>query len=468
MAVDDPTRVTVVLIGVESPAPIAYPDASSLHSFTRLRGVRADLDWYSAFFREVVPPLNLKLIRPTPESPTETGAEALMNLIRGEFAGLQDGELLVLVLCGHGFQVRDLNGDERQDRLDEAYATSHGLILDDFFDEVWKTQTKVHASAVAIVDTCNSDTLAMRAAAERREPVINEDSGIPRLQLSASESWERAFETSSETKPRGYLSLALQDVWEGIPEARQSYRTLFLKTAELTGLRSPQTPRIRYYGPANEASFLDAAPFGYRAATDREPSNDVTPGPRRAHSTAHVRRLNQDSDRDARPAGMAAAHRVTQPASGLDPQDRNRRIAQLRDLLGNLGEDSDLRPPVRYAVGSHTSFGARSFAYWGLVLLDTAPITIGDDVLIGPDVQLLTTHPDHPRQAPSPIVIGDRVQLGAGVIIHPGVTIGAGTVVGAGSVITHDLPAGELAVGSPARIVPHAETSNPTPPKLTP
>jgi maltose O-acetyltransferase len=93
------------------------------------------------------------------------------------------------------------------------------------------------------------------------------------------------------------------------------------------------------------------------------------------------------------------------------------------------------------------------------VALDVARITIGDDVQVGPLVQLLTpTHPldaDLRRakwEAAEPIVIGDNVWLGGGVIVCPGVTIGADTVVGAGAVVTRDLPAGVVAAGVPARV----------------
>ena len=92
--------------------------------------------------------------------------------------------------------------------------------------------------------------------------------------------------------------------------------------------------------------------------------------------------------------------------------------------------------------------------------LDVAAVTIGDDVQIGPNVQLLTpTHPVEPEprrqkwEAARPITIGDNVWLGGGVIVLPGVTIGDGTVVGAGSVVSRDLPANVVAVGNPARIV---------------
>lgn len=89
-----------------------------------------------------------------------------------------------------------------------------------------------------------------------------------------------------------------------------------------------------------------------------------------------------------------------------------------------------------------------------------APITIGDDVQIGPGVQLLTPiHPveAEPRrakwEAARPITIGANVWLGGGVIVLPGVSVGENTVVGAGTVVLRDLPADVVAVGNPARIV---------------
>jgi maltose O-acetyltransferase len=94
------------------------------------------------------------------------------------------------------------------------------------------------------------------------------------------------------------------------------------------------------------------------------------------------------------------------------------------------------------------------------VVLDVARVTIGDDVQMGPNVQLLTaTHPLEPGprrdrwESARPITIGDNAWLGGGVIVGPGVTIGANTVVGAGAVVMRDLPPGVLAVGVPARVV---------------
>ena len=132
----------------------------------------------------------------------------------------------------------------------------------------------------------------------------------------------------------------------------------------------------------------------------------------------------------------------------------------LDELLGALGPGSEIRPPLHLDYGYNLRIGARVFVNFGLVALDVASITIGDDVQIGPGVQLLTpTHPveAEPRrdkwEAARPIAIGDNVWLGGGAIVLPGVTIGANTVVGAGAVVNRDLPADVVAVGNPARVV---------------
>lgn len=145
-------------------------------------------------------------------------------------------------------------------------------------------------------------------------------------------------------------------------------------------------------------------------------------------------------------------------ATSVRAVEERRRL--LRDLLGSIGEGTEIRPPLYVDYGSHISIGARCFANFGLVALDVAPITIGDDVQIASNVQLLTpTHPVEPGprrakwEAAKPITIGDNVWLGGGAIVLAGVTIGENTVVGAGAVVPRDLPPNVVAVGNPARIV---------------
>jgi maltose O-acetyltransferase len=136
------------------------------------------------------------------------------------------------------------------------------------------------------------------------------------------------------------------------------------------------------------------------------------------------------------------------------------RTSMLRGLFGRFGAGSFIRAPFHCDYGFNIFIGERVFANFGLVVLDVAKVIIGDDTLIGPNVQLLTaTHPleAEPRQAKwessKPITIGTNVWLGGGVIVCPGVTIGDNTVVGAGAVVTRNLPANVLAVGNPAKVI---------------
>ncbi|MFD6326640.1 sugar O-acetyltransferase [Streptomyces sp. NPDC058442] len=134
--------------------------------------------------------------------------------------------------------------------------------------------------------------------------------------------------------------------------------------------------------------------------------------------------------------------------------------AILAELLGAVGEQAHVRPPLYVDYGSNITIGARTFVNYNLTALDVAAIVIGEDCQIGPGVQLLTpTHPLEPQprrdklEAAQPITIGDNVWIGGGAIVLPGVTIGDNSVIGAGSVVTKDVPANVVAVGSPARPV---------------
>jgi maltose O-acetyltransferase len=132
----------------------------------------------------------------------------------------------------------------------------------------------------------------------------------------------------------------------------------------------------------------------------------------------------------------------------------------LAELLGSLGEDAFIKPPLFVDYGERISIGPRTFINYNLTALDVAAITIGADCQIGPNVQLLTpTHPIEPGprrdklEAAKPITLGDNVWLGGGVIVCPGVTIGDNSVIGAGAVVTRDIPANVIAAGNPARVL---------------
>ena len=119
-----------------------------------------------------------------------------------------------------------------------------------------------------------------------------------------------------------------------------------------------------------------------------------------------------------------------------------------------------LEPPLRCDYGSNIRLGDRVYANFNLVVLDCAAVTIGNDVLIGPNVGIYTAgHPVDPglrRQGLEfalPITIEDGVWIGGHAVIAPGVRIGRNSVIGAGSVVTKDIPANVVAVGNPCRVV---------------
>ena len=100
-----------------------------------------------------------------------------------------------------------------------------------------------------------------------------------------------------------------------------------------------------------------------------------------------------------------------------------------------------------------------------LVVLDGAPVTIGDNVFIAPNVGLYTAgHPLDVRQRnryleyAKPITIGNNVWIGGGCILLPGVTIGKNSVIGAGSVVTRPIPPNCVAVGNPCRVIRYFDT----------
>ena len=159
-------------------------------------------------------------------------------------------------------------------------------------------------------------------------------------------------------------------------------------------------------------------------------------------------------------AGYERAQRLVREVNATAVEDISVRRPRLLELLGALGAGSDVLPPLQCDYGRNVHLGARTFVNFGAVFVDTCAITIGDEVLVGPGVQLLTG--DHPLDAGlrragwesgRPVSIGDGAWLGGGVIVLPGVTIGENAVVGAGSVVTRDIPPAVVAAGNPARVL---------------
>ena len=169
-------------------------------------------------------------------------------------------------------------------------------------------------------------------------------------------------------------------------------------------------------------------------------------------------------------AARVRARQLCRAFNAVDPADFPGAVRILRELLGRVGNDAWIEAPFHCEYGTQIELGAGAFLNMNCILLDPAPIIIGDQAQLGPGVQLLTaTHPvaaaarvAGPELA-RPITLGPRAWLGGGVIVGPGVTIGADTVVGAGSVVVRDLPPGVVAVGNPCRVVRHLDAGDPAP-----
>ncbi len=134
--------------------------------------------------------------------------------------------------------------------------------------------------------------------------------------------------------------------------------------------------------------------------------------------------------------------------------------AVFTDLIGNKVDDSfSLIPPFYTTCGDNIRVGLNVFINQNCTMYDLGGIDIADDVMIGPNVSIITSgHPIEPSQRRAfviakPIVIERNVWIAAGVTIIGGVTVGENSVVAAGSVVTHDVPSNTLVGGNPARII---------------
>ena len=147
--------------------------------------------------------------------------------------------------------------------------------------------------------------------------------------------------------------------------------------------------------------------------------------------------------------------------NALIPSQEEEKKAILKDLLGHIGDDQIcINQPFYCDYGKQISVGKRFFANFNFTVLDEAPVTIGDNCFIGPNVSIYTAcHSTDPverntrREWAEPVTIGDNVWIGGSVTILPGVTIGNNTTIGAGSVVTKDIPDDVVAAGNPCRVI---------------
>ncbi|WP_166840251.1 sugar O-acetyltransferase [Rheinheimera pleomorphica] len=159
-------------------------------------------------------------------------------------------------------------------------------------------------------------------------------------------------------------------------------------------------------------------------------------------------------------AERLAARKLQQQFNHSAPDDEVLRQQLLKQWLPNSGKHFYIEPPFYCDYGYNINTGNKVFFNFNCVVLDVAPVNIGNNVFFGPAVQIYTVN--HPLDAAErrtlleqamPVTIGDDVWIGGAVVILPGITIGKGAVVAAGSVVTKDVPAGVLAGGNPCKVL---------------
>ena len=164
-----------------------------------------------------------------------------------------------------------------------------------------------------------------------------------------------------------------------------------------------------------------------------------------------------------------SAHKLSKDYNDTYEDEVEKRTDILKKLLPDMGKDTYIQGPVQFDYGVNTSFGERCLVNFNFVVLDCCPVTIGDDVFIGPNCTLAT--PVHPLLAEErrlkykengtpfdyeyakPIVIRDGCWIATNVTVCGGVTIGKNCVIGAGSVVTRDIPDGTFAAGDPCVVI---------------
>jgi maltose O-acetyltransferase len=163
------------------------------------------------------------------------------------------------------------------------------------------------------------------------------------------------------------------------------------------------------------------------------------------------------------------AHRLCRDYNLTADEDTVERHAIIDRLFPDHLTGVFLQGPIHVDYGRFTSLGKNFYANFNLTILDTCPVKIGDNVMCGPNVSIVTAmHPlcysqrnIHKQDSGQvtdiefgkPVTIGNNCWLASNVTVCPGVTIGDGCVIGAGAVVTHDMPANSLVLGVPAKAV---------------
>lgn len=137
-----------------------------------------------------------------------------------------------------------------------------------------------------------------------------------------------------------------------------------------------------------------------------------------------------------------------------------KRARLVKGMFAHVGKGVCISKPFHCDYGRHISVGDNFYANYDCVILDVAPVTIGNNVFLAPKVCIFTAgHPidkdvrNEALEYGYPVTIGDDVWIGGNTVINPGVTIGSDVVIGSGSVVTKDIPSHVVAAGNPCRVI---------------
>ena len=150
---------------------------------------------------------------------------------------------------------------------------------------------------------------------------------------------------------------------------------------------------------------------------------------------------------------------ILQKLNFMDRSDFDGIAEVVKELLGT-SDGAVINPPFFCDYGSHIHVGKNFFANYNCTIIDVAPVVIGDNCQMAPNVSIYTAgHPVHPAARNTlyeygiSVTIGNNVWIGGNTVILPGVHIGDNTVIGAGSVVTKDIPDWCVAAGNPCRVI---------------
>lgn len=156
----------------------------------------------------------------------------------------------------------------------------------------------------------------------------------------------------------------------------------------------------------------------------------------------------------------ARAAKLCQEFNEIPATEPEKQTAKIKEIFGSYGKNISVQSRFNCDNGKNIHVGNDFLSNYNLTILDIAPVNIGNNVMIGPNVDIYTVN--HPMTAQGrrkymakgfPVTIGNDVWIGGKVSIMPGVTIGNNVVIAAGAVITKDVPDDTLVGGVPAKVI---------------